>query len=33
VVIDHTISSFRAIATEPLHRNAPEYMIPGVLKQ
>ena len=32
VVIDHTISSFRAIATEPLHRNAPEYMIPGVLQ-
>jgi cephalosporin-C deacetylase-like acetyl esterase len=33
VVIDHTISSFREIATEPLHRNAPEYMIPGVLQQ
>jgi cephalosporin-C deacetylase-like acetyl esterase len=33
VVVDHTISSFRAIATEPLHRNAPEYMIPGVLQR
>ena len=33
VVVDHTISSFRAIATEPLHRNAPEYMVPGVLRQ
>jgi len=32
VVVDHTISSFRDIATEPLHRNAPEYMVPGVLQ-
>jgi cephalosporin-C deacetylase-like acetyl esterase len=32
VVISDTIDSFRAIATEPLHRNAPEYMIPGVLQ-
>jgi cephalosporin-C deacetylase-like acetyl esterase len=32
VVVDHTIASFREIATEPLHRNAPEYMVPGVLQ-
>ena len=32
VVVDHTIASFREIATEPLHRNAPEYMVPGVLR-
>ena len=32
VVVDHTIPSFRAIAAEPLHRNAPEYMVPGVLR-
>jgi cephalosporin-C deacetylase-like acetyl esterase len=32
VVVDHTIASFRAIATEPLHRNAAEYMVPGVLR-
>jgi cephalosporin-C deacetylase-like acetyl esterase len=32
VVVDSTIPSFRAIATEPLHRNAPEYIIPGVLR-
>jgi cephalosporin-C deacetylase-like acetyl esterase len=33
VVVDHTIASFRDIATDPLHRNAPEYMVPGVLRQ
>ena len=32
VVVDRTISSFRAIAAEPLHRNAPEYIVPGVLR-
>ncbi|MBS1853972.1 MAG: acetylxylan esterase [Acidobacteria bacterium] len=32
VVVDHAIPSFRAIATEPLHRNAAESMIPGVLR-
>jgi len=32
VVVDHTLSSFRAIAAEPLHQNAPEYMVPGVLR-
>ena len=32
VVVDRTISSFRAIATEPLHQNAPEYIVPGVLR-
>src|SRR5262249_8093171 len=32
VVVDHPIAPFRAIAPEPLHRNAPEYMVPGVLR-
>ena len=32
VVIEDSLASFRAIATEPLHRNAPESMIPGVLR-
>jgi hypothetical protein len=32
VVADHTIPSFRAIATEPMHQNAPEYIVPGVLR-
>jgi hypothetical protein len=32
VVVDHTIASFRAIAIEPMHRNAPEYVVPGVLQ-
>lgn len=32
VVVDHTIASFHAITNEPLHRNAPEYMVPGVLR-
>jgi hypothetical protein len=32
VVIEDTLAGFRMIATEALHRNAPEYMIPGVLR-
>jgi dienelactone hydrolase len=32
VVIEDALASFRLIATEPLHRNAPESMIPGVLR-
>ena len=31
VVVEDSLASFRMIATEALHRNAPEYMIPGVL--
>jgi dienelactone hydrolase len=32
VVVEDSLASFRLIATEPLHRNAPESMIPGVLR-
>jgi cephalosporin-C deacetylase-like acetyl esterase len=32
VVIEDSLASFRLIATESLHRNAPESMIPGVLR-
>jgi hypothetical protein len=32
VIIEDSLASFRMIATEPLHRNAPESMIPGVLR-
>jgi hypothetical protein len=32
VIVEDSLASFRMIATEPLHRNAPEYVIPGVLK-
>jgi hypothetical protein len=32
VVIEDSLASFRMIATEALHRNAPEYTIPGVLR-
>jgi cephalosporin-C deacetylase-like acetyl esterase len=32
VVIEDSLASFRMIATEPLHRNAAEYMVPGVLR-
>jgi dienelactone hydrolase len=33
VVIEDCLASFRMIASEPLHRNAPESMIPVVLRQ
>jgi hypothetical protein len=32
VVVEDSLASFRMIAAEPLHRNAPESMIPGVLQ-
>lgn len=32
VVVEDSLASFRMIAREALHRNAPEYMIPGVLR-
>jgi cephalosporin-C deacetylase-like acetyl esterase len=33
VVVDRAPQSFREIVNEPLHRDAPEYVIPGVLRQ